>query len=1284
MLQNTNQISHIVDDQCNKCITNDLCIFDNRKRFIEKCLPFNNFDETKKNILNFDKTSYIYYNESNKLTYYLDKNFMLHKYKTKLSPLFENNDILTEEILVTVFNIGDIEIPSYYLFCNYTHVFNIFISMYSLFIIDIENKITQLNIELDDLKKEYDEYNLKIDDFKSKTLYYSIRDEIAEKYQELNALTKNNKKLKKQNTLEKETTLENENILKNETILKKQIKVYNQKLTLILSELKQNKEYAECENNLKINSDQQKQLETNIKKTRNELSLFKKTITNIFQINNENIFIKFSYQFNIFNISLLCEKYFDIVKLLYKDIIEIEDIIEIFKDFSIVNIYYLIKYKKNIKQIYTDKNFMNNNFYSTTLDNTNINDNNKDIYNNIIKIEHQMNNITEINIVKIYKDLHVQLVYIQNILNKVEEYIPNYKKLFLMSIISYRNNNNLINNSWGFLNKKYIKDYIINNTTTFKYTNEEEGYLIDYYKPELPILYEYDSVTYKNVNYGNCMENTIFQFLKVIFWNKETKNYDFNKIKEIINDDNYNFINDLFININNEKTLQFINTWVEFITELPKKYNYIYDNYDFNQKKHQVEINPSLNNLIIALKYLINWTNNDVINDTDINDTVINDTNINDADIKNDTFMNNLIHKINKEYEVNITSETSKTNSIVTIKLIFDEKKYIIILNYSDHASFEGILEGNILLRYLIPSDINSVYSLRQYYDRSSLSFSNLNEYILYLYLFDKNDLFYTYITKINIDDKDDLLEEYIKILSLNDNLLYNLIYKYKNILNEDHISDICNNIIINILDDNSKINKLDKDIIVEFTKYNIIEILKCNNFNIQYTILIKLKEYEIYKKFDAEVWIRLIEDINLFSIFIDILDYSIISNWDISVWISIFNLYCYPPAESPPNIKFEMKKIIKNNFNLQCENECKIKDEIKLIIDNLTEADWSLIFKNTYSIFIYQYIAETIKNNELYNTWINDDTWNNFLIMNDTICTRYYFDYNFINDQVNMTSYLELIFKNKNIMWDELDNFLLKIFENDNSVIDKYYDYIIENKIYDYFLPEIYDVLLDKNHKLIYDLIINDECSEWTDEIWEILITNSYFKNLIPTIKTYERYKHWSTNIWLSIIDLDHIFILFINIIFANDIFKEHYDYIYSIIKDYDYILLLHILDYNITIPNEIWLSNTLWNNVEDYDDVEYILLSYLAENNLCNNFPNNLCIEIINSSKQKYIDLIKMYKLYNYWDENIWLTVDDSVLYSLKDNIINENLFGNFSTNFKKIIRRNFIFKDIINFLL
>ena len=41
-----------------------------------------------------------------------------------------------------------------------------------------------------------------------------------------------------------------------------------------------------------------------------------------------------------------------------------------------------------------------------------------------------------------------------------------------MAIIAYRNNNELINDTWGYLNKNYIMNYIIDN----EYRNQNNQY----------------------------------------------------------------------------------------------------------------------------------------------------------------------------------------------------------------------------------------------------------------------------------------------------------------------------------------------------------------------------------------------------------------------------------------------------------------------------------------------------------------------------------------------------------------------------------------------------------------------------------------------------------------------------------------------------------------------------------------------------------------------------------------------------------------------------------------
>jgi hypothetical protein len=98
------------------------------------------------------------------------------------------------------------------------------------------------------------------------------------------------------------------------------------------------------------------------------------------------------------------------------------------------------------------------------------------------------------------------------------------------------------------------------------------------YIVEKPIIYEYSRVTYKSVNYGNCMENTILQFLKIIFWNSEDKTYNLDIINKITNDKSKELIN-IFTKIDNEKQTKFDIDWIDFIMTLPEKNKFLFGKY---------------------------------------------------------------------------------------------------------------------------------------------------------------------------------------------------------------------------------------------------------------------------------------------------------------------------------------------------------------------------------------------------------------------------------------------------------------------------------------------------------------------------------------------------------------------------------------------------------------------------------------------------------------------------------------------------------------------------------
>jgi hypothetical protein len=251
-----------------------------------------------------------------------------------------------------------------------------------------------------------------------------------------------------------------------------------------------------------------------------------------------------------------------------------------------------------------------------------------------------------------------------------------YKYMFLMSILSYRLKNKLITGGWGFsikktieqLDTKIIPDKIVENVDIF-------------IKSDFPPIYEYSMTTYKGKTYGNCMENTILQFFKVLFWDKNKKIYDLSNIANIIKEQYVTKFKWFFDNINNEKDNLFIDEWTDFIT-----FDKIKPGYDF--VRNDIEINSSFNNLFIACHELFNEKNINV-------DTLEN---------KNE-FIKKNIDKINlyvKDIEVNSEIGTD------IVKLVTEKKIFQISLRHGTHAFFnDAVRNTNNEGKYIILNNIS-------------------------------------------------------------------------------------------------------------------------------------------------------------------------------------------------------------------------------------------------------------------------------------------------------------------------------------------------------------------------------------------------------------------------------------------------------------------------------------------------------------------------------------------------------------------------------------------------
>jgi len=676
--ENQNIISYINNEECIKCINKETNCVHTRKIFINKCLPFYNLLNSKINVLNYNATSYIYYNSNNNETYYLNKNFYLNKLLNYTS-IIDNYDYDLNNLLLkinyTTFN----NIPIYFLFNDYNIIFNIFIYQ-------IKNITNTYKNYIQNNNKKIIKINKQIDDYINQNKDMILCNETIKKLQDnIILIDYQIKELKKNPILTKEQKYEKKNNLVKEQFKYIQLKnEENQKLIEIINNNKYILDYKLLIKNLEDKN--------NNKYTK--INLFDTILNNLFRSDINNKFLSISYKFNIFNISLLCEKYKELIDLICLNINSKEynqstlkvDIIKeqlktIFEDFNLSNIYYLItKYKTNLQGIpphladinladinladnyktdilnirYIDTDTIFNNIQNNKKENNNKIKNKKTYYNEyktIITQESNLNKIDKIIVDKtnitdyIYTLLSVEIILIIRILNNITKYLPEFKNLFFMAILSFKFKNITLNGTWGF-NKQYIY-YLINNNIKnikFKTRNEYSEYTqkcIKYFPINKLTIYENDWITYKGVEYGNCMENVILQFFKIIFWNNITNEYDKSIIQNIINIKYLDIILEFFKNINNEKNSEFILEWVAFITELAP------ETYDFIKANYKVELNSTINNLIILLRILTH-------------DTL---SKPNDID-----FIKYIIKTVNNQYTINININQSTViyNKLVT------------------------------------------------------------------------------------------------------------------------------------------------------------------------------------------------------------------------------------------------------------------------------------------------------------------------------------------------------------------------------------------------------------------------------------------------------------------------------------------------------------------------------------------------------------------------------------------------------------------------------------------
>lgn len=698
------------DEKCNKCILDNDCS-GTRKEIIEDCIPLTNISASKINILNFEKTNYIYFNDPKLPTYYIDNKFKLNRYEEieilhKQKQIKELYDYLDKQINLPLTNET---IPVYYLFVNSDNIFNLFICQYNILIGEKEKAIYELKQNIE-----------------------SINNDIIKQKKQVN-ITKQD--------------------------------AWNEKSEESNNKLKY--EYTKL-NNIEKELDKQK---IQLSNEEREFTTYVSMLNSIFRSLN-NIYVGLSFKLNVFNVALLCNKYWNLCNLFLRELTDEELDCELhimFKDFDIINLHLIInEYKFKLAAISKDIEFTN--FMGNKFKENNIKSGNKKYqdYKRITDIEKGIIPLkTNKDIIIYFRDM---IKFVKNIVSKIKPLINDFDKIFLMSFLSKRIKEGLISNTWPF-DYNYIYEYIITSSTNNTYLQGKTDIdrLMAIYTEEKPIIYEYSSVKYKStLPYGNCMENTIFQFLKIIFWNQEKDAYDYEYIEKIVKLEFQEKIKSFIRRIDSEKNPQFIYDWVEFITELPKDPNNIRLKlkYDFIQPLEKIEINAKLINLIIALKCLIN-------------DNLLELTKYYEPT----DFIDEIVKTINTDYSVERinTDQVKKEDTIILIC----NKKYTIQLYHNVHAKFENAKLDNA---------VNILEKITKSVSKKEPFYIYLNEF-LYLTVSDIP----TYVC-LNYANSESLLCK-MYMSSLNIDMIFN---SYKLLLNDANIYTVDHSLIYNMLTNDS------------------------------------------------------------------------------------------------------------------------------------------------------------------------------------------------------------------------------------------------------------------------------------------------------------------------------------------------------------------------------------------------------------------------------------------------------------------------------------------------
>lgn len=945
--------------------------------------------------------------------------------------------------------------------------------------------------------------------------------------------------------------------------------------------------------------------------------------------NDNNTFITLSYKFNIFNISLFCGKFFDIIPLFLNRYEQVEikrKLNEIFAGFNFVNLYTTINgYKYMLKNISTNTSKpedeqiikdLNNEFLQNKPKNSDPKFTNKltpkyQDYKKLYNIENN-SNTNENTQDKIIGFLVNSIIHIRDVLDELNGQIPNFDKLFLMSILSYRLKEGLINTTWPF-NTNSIIEYIQSHSV---YTELDNYKLLNIYEIKKPIIYEYTKVFYKGEEYGNCMENTILQFLKILFLNPEKEIFSNDLIKKIVKPEYLNFIINIFKRIDlEEKTTKFDLDWVGFITELPKSYPQ-FGNYNFI--KSNKEINATLGNLILSLKCLTKIEYKvGVEADTDT------------------TFLNSIIQIINPDYSIIIKSE-----GIIDIITINCYNTYIMKLIHNTHAMFESAK--------IDKNGSSNILENIELEDESLIKYLNMNSYLTY------SDIS-NYIFLVSLVEKKELIDKYVDLLDKEKK------QGYFNLIFSDSVITKINPKIFDLI----FINNVNIEYLENFTNWNNVFLFIKSDIFWNWII----KNDIIYLNWDTDTIKKAIQSIKSDIFWEDFVNKNMYVGWNSDLWKqAILNINSDIFWEKMAQIDVYNSIWTDNRLKLLAIQYIRSDKFWEYIVrnhlcDHWDKEFWIQAIKNIKSEFFWEYIVNTQK----YIEWKdeNKDFW---IIAIEFVKSKYFWQE--IIDKEIYKGWDNIMWKKavENIDYEPLWNAVI-----DNNICEKWDDqiWILASRLHksEYFwLNVLYkkyydlwhwttwgsivdDIKYEKFYKYIID---NNICENWNLEIWDSIIDNSFIRDyeyFWKQVIVKDFYEKWNVRVWVKFIKFINIESILEYIIFDKKIYEkwETFDisyqeviwkYLSSNIKSENFWLRI-IDDPEIC---SIIINNIIWNRISVNIKI-YNFWLRVFEKELYKGWDElgwQIFIRLVSTNENIWEDILNKYiiekELYSYWSTLNW----------------------------------------------